>query len=137
MGIQRDVKSALASAGVPAHAVVTRRYQVEDESRMATVRLSYPKMVAQAGPCGLWPKDLGATSDTSYNKNDEYWNFGCAHQRNLAAMVANPADLVQPRAEAPVYVERRTTVMDKFRKGESTATTVQNADKGKISDVGK
>ncbi|MBN8920900.1 MAG: pilus assembly protein CpaD, partial [Rhizobiales bacterium] len=84
-----------------------------------------------------WPEDLGPTSNPKYNDNTPYWNHGCAHQRALAAMVVNPADLVQPRAETPVYAERRTTVLDKFRRGESTSSIVQNADKGKISDIGK
>jgi pilus assembly protein CpaD len=136
-GFQREVKSVLMSSGVPAHAIAIRRYEPADPAAMATVRLTYPKMVAEAGPCGLWPNDLGPTSDTNYNKNVPYWNLGCAHQRNLAAMVVNPADLVQPRAETSIYAERRTTVLDKFRKGEGTATAVPNADKGKISDVGK
>lgn len=133
----REIRAILASAGVPARSIATRKYQPYDPGVLATVRLIYPKMVAEAGPCGLWPHDLGPTLDTQYNHNAPYWNLGCANQRNLAAMVANPADLVQPRAETPVYAERRTTVLDKFRKGENTATNVQNADNGKISDVGK
>jgi pilus assembly protein CpaD len=137
VGVQREIRSVLASAGVPSTSVATRRYQPQDVSRLATVRLLYPKMAAQAGPCGLWPEDLGPTLDTKYNHNSPYWNLGCAHQRNLAAMVVNPADLVQPRAEDPVYTDRRSTVLEKFRKGESTATNLPNADKGKISDVGK
>ena len=52
-------------------------------------------------------------------------------------MVDNPADLVQPRGEMPSYTARRTTVLDKYRKGESTATVYPDANKGKISDVGK
>lgn len=135
--MQHEIRSVLSGSGVPPHSIVTRRYRPDDPHRMATVRLIYPKMVAQAGPCGLWPDDLGPTLDTKYNSNIPYWNLGCAHQRNLAAMVVNPVDLVQPRAETPVYAERRTTVLEKFRKGESTSTNSQNADKGKISDVGK
>ena len=52
-------------------------------------------------------------------------------------MVDNPADLVQPRGETPSYTGRRTTVLDKYRKGESPATVYPDADKGKISDVGQ
>jgi pilus assembly protein CpaD len=63
--------------------------------------------------------------------------YGCASQRNLAAMVDDPADLVQPRAETPIYGGRRSTVLDKFRRGEVSGTAAQNAEKGKISDVGK
>jgi pilus assembly protein CpaD len=52
-------------------------------------------------------------------------------------MVENPADLVQPRGETPTYTGRRTTVLDKYHRGDSTATTYPDADKGKISDVGR
>ena len=53
-------------------------------------------------------------------------------------MVANPADLVQPRAEsAGLHRASRTIVLDKYRKGESPATTYPDANKGKISDFGK
>ena len=62
-------------------------------------------------------------ADRDYFENQPYWNLGCASQRNLAAMVDNPADLVQPRGETPAYTMRRTTVLDKYRQGESTATT--------------
>jgi pilus assembly protein CpaD len=101
------------------------------------MRLNYPRMVASAGPCGLWPHDIGPTLDREHNENLEYWNFGCATQRNLAASVENPADLVQPRGEVPAYTPRRTAVGEKYRQGSSPATQYVNPDKGKISEVGK
>src|SRR5438270_766989 len=84
-----------------------------------TMPPNYPRMVASAGPCGLWPHDIGPTSDREHNENLEYWNFGCASQRNLAASVEDPADLVQPRGEQASYTPRRTTVVEKYRKGDS------------------
>ena len=66
-----------------------------------------------------------------------YYNLGCASQRNLAAMVANPSDLVQPRPETPAYTGRRTFALDKYRQGQATATTYPDADKNKISSVGQ
>jgi pilus assembly protein CpaD len=133
----REVRAILSAIGVPPQAVSVRSYQPESPTRLATIRLNYPKMVARAGPCGLWPNDLGASLERHYNENRQYWNFGCAHQRNLAAIVDNPADLVQPRGETSVYTARRTTVLDKYRKGESTATASPNPNQGKISSVGQ
>ena len=52
-------------------------------------------------------------------------------------MVDNPADLVQPRGETPVYTARRSVVIDKYRKGENPSTIYPNPDKGKITDIGK
>ena len=94
-------------------------------------------MTAQAGPCGLWPNDLGPSFDRTNNENLPYWNLGCATQRNLAAMVENPADLVQPRGETAASTSRRTFAMEKYRKGESPATTYPNAKEGKISTIGQ
>ena len=66
---------------------------------MAAIRLNYPRISAVAGPCGVWPEDLGSSSkNKGYFENKQYYNFGCAYQRNMAAMVDNPSDLVQPRA---------------------------------------
>ena len=113
-------------------------YHPDDPRTLATIRLSYPRIAAVAGPCGLWPEDLGPSSlNKRHSENREYYNFGCATQRNLAAMIDNPADLVQPRPETPAYTPRRTAAFEKYRKGESTAPTYPEADKAKLSDTGK
>jgi pilus assembly protein CpaD len=133
----QEVRSILASAGVPPHAVATRPNTAGDDPRkLATMRLHYPKVTADAGPCGLWPYDLGPTYDREHYENRQYYNLGCATQRNMAAMVENPSDLVQPRAEIPPYTGRRTTALEKYRKGETPATVYPDASKGRISDVG-
>jgi pilus assembly protein CpaD len=132
-----EIKSILTAAGIPAAAIYVRAYQPANPVRLAAIRLNYPKIVAEAGPCGLWPTDLGPGAGTEYWENQEYWNFGCASQRNLAAMVDNPADLVQPRGETPAMAGRRSTVLEKYRRGESTATTNPDAEKAKITEIGK
>jgi pilus assembly protein CpaD len=104
---------------------------------LASIKINYAKLVAHAGPCGLWPSDLGPGPDIAYNDNRPYWNLGCAMQRNLAAMVDNPSDLVQPRGEQPAYEARRSVAMDKWRKGDNPSGTYTGYDKGKISDLGK
>ncbi len=133
----QEVRAILTNAGVPADAIATRRSAVSDPRKLATLRLHYPKVTAEAGPCGLWPYDLGATNLRERAENRQYYNFGCAHQRNLAAMVDNPADLVQPRGEMPSYTSRRTTVFNKHQRGEGTATVYPDASKGSISNVGQ
>ena len=132
-----EVRSVLAASGVSPGAIATRRYRPVTPIKFATLRLSYPKMIAETGPCGMWPRDLGPNIEGIDPSNYSYWNFGCTQQRNLAAMVDTPADLVQPRGETPAYTARRTVVLDKYRKGEPTATKNQDADKAKISDIAK
>jgi pilus assembly protein CpaD len=132
-----EIQSILNAAELPSNGVAVRPYRPADPGELAAIKLNYPRIAADAGPCGLWPDDLGPSLEPAYVENRPYYNHGCASQRNLAAMVENPADLVQPRGETPAYTGRRTVVLDKYRKGESTATVYPDAGAGKISDVGK
>jgi pilus assembly protein CpaD len=132
----REMESIFAASGVPRNAIYVRRYDAGPT--LASIKINYAKLVATAGPCGLWPKDLGVGPDENYLENRPYWNLGCASQRNLAAMVDNPADLVQPRGEIAAYSPRRTVVIEHYRKGEiSSATAPPDYDKNKLSDTGK
>lgn len=131
----KETLSILAAAGIPNNGVGIRPYNTGD--RPGALRLNYPQLAAEVGPCGQWPDDLGPSNDTKHFQNRQYYNFGCSTQRNLASMVANPADLVQPRSEAPGYNAKRTFGTDKWRRGESPATTYPDAGKGAISDIGK
>jgi pilus assembly protein CpaD len=131
-GALPEIESILAATGVPRRSIAVRRYPVT-ASTLATVRISYPHIAAQAGPCGLWPEDIGPSMNRDYFENQPPWNFGCTNQRNLAAMVDNPADLVQPRAETPVYTMRRTTVLGNYVQGKDTATQYANPNSGKIA----
>jgi len=134
----REVQALLSAAGVPPRGITVRHYHPEDPRQLATIRLNYSKISAVAGPCGLWPEDLGPSiKDKSYFENKSYYNFGCAYQRNMAAMIDNPADLVQPRSETPAYTTRRTEGFEKYRQGATTATSYPESDKAKLSDTGK
>jgi pilus assembly protein CpaD len=132
----REIRGILNAYGVPPRGITVRPYHPADPRQFATIRLTYPQIAATAGPCGVWPEDLGPSiKNKGYLDNKPYWNFGCASQRNLAAMVENPSDLVQPRPETPAYTARRTVALDKYRQGQSPATVYE--DKSKISSVGQ
>jgi pilus assembly protein CpaD len=134
----QEIRSVLASGGVPSRAIVQHSYRPEDPGLLPTIRLSYSRIAAVAGPCGLWPEDLGPSIlDPGYNENRPYFNLGCASQRNLAAMIDNPADLEQPRSETPAYNARRDMAFERYRKGTPIATTNPEADKAKLSDTGR
>jgi pilus assembly protein CpaD len=134
----REVQALVAAAGVPPRGLVVHHYHPEDPRQLPAIRLSYPRISAVAGPCGIWPEDLGPSiKNKSYFENKSYYNFGCAYQRNMAAMVDNPSDLVQPRPETPAYTIRRSEAFEKYRKGNTTTTTYPEADKAKLSDTGK
>jgi pilus assembly protein CpaD len=132
----REITSVLHSVGVPAKAVVVRPYRPDRVLAAAPIRLAFPVMRAEVANCGMWPDELGPTKDWKYWENEPYANFGCATQRNLAAMVTEPSDLLQPRAETPSSAARRQTVMDKYRQGVDTATVVLQTG-GRVSNVGQ
>jgi pilus assembly protein CpaD len=134
----REIRALLAGGGVPLRGIKLHHYRPDDPQTLATIRLSYPRIAATAGPCGLWPEDLGPSIlNNDYHENKPYYNFGCANQHNLAAMIDNPSDLVQPRPETPAYTARRTEAFERYRKGTPTTTVYPEADKAKLSDTGK
>jgi pilus assembly protein CpaD len=138
----REVQSLLRASGVPARGITTRSYPSPAPDSLGPLRISYTRVVAEAGPCGDWPEDIGAAPRPTLTPpyppswdNRPHWNFGCATQANLAAMVANPEDLIQPRAETRPLAARRQTVIDKYRKGENPSGQYETKD-AKASTVG-
>ena len=89
---------------------------IEDETpmRIALADLiageGYRAMTAATDQCGKWPDDLG---DTSENKH--YADFGCSYQNNLAAMIANPADLIGPRASGEIDATKRGKAIKRWQ----------------------
>jgi pilus assembly protein CpaD len=79
-----------------------RTYAVNDRGAVAPVRLSYNRIKAMSPPCGRWTGQ--ALPEGNVGDGAE---FGCATQANLAAMVANPEDLITPRATTPIQAGHR------------------------------
>lgn len=100
----------LGANGINRAYVTTSAYQVAVPDVSAPIRVSYLAMRAQTNKCGRWPADL---ADSSENK---HWaNFGCSYQNNLAAQVANPADLLGPRPSGEIDAERRDVTIGDYR----------------------
>ncbi len=101
----------IVHAGVPRHRIVALPYQASAAETAAPIRLTYNTMAASAGQCGRWPEDILKAS----SENKHYSNFGCSYQNNLAAQVANPADLLGPRKPSEIDAERRVLAIDGYR----------------------
>lgn len=103
-------------------------YPIADPALASSVHLSY--VTLQARPttrCGEWPDDLGSGTTLHTWENRTYYNFGCANQTTLAAQVANPRDLVKPRAEDPTDVQLRTRAITLLRAGSDPSTQWSNS----------
>jgi pilus assembly protein CpaD len=132
MNVLVDVRDVLAEAGVPSDRISYTPYRASSASNDAPVILSYKRFVATARPCGDWSSDLAYDPTNSTPPN-----YGCATQNNMAAMVADPADLIVPRTMTASDAQRRETVIDKYRKGEITATARDDHDSAAVSEVNK
>jgi pilus assembly protein CpaD len=109
--IAHQAKQVLVERGIPASRITIHSYSAAGHGDSATLRLVYTGVTAKVeGACGQWNEDI---ADTTENRN--YANFGCATQQNLAAMVANPSDLLGPRGESEIDATRRTIVIDDWR----------------------
>lgn len=98
-------------------------YQPTDASVASPVRLTFKRLQAKVGSqCGLWPDDLGVSDAAAYGKNEQYWNFGCAAQANLASQVADPNDLVRGRPETRSDTGRRMYNIQQLRTGNDPST---------------
>jgi pilus assembly protein CpaD len=96
------------------------------------VELNYIAFQASTAPCGDWSKNL---ADTASNLSSP--NFGCSVQHNIAAMVADPRDLIEPRSMEGGDATRRAGVVDNYEKGKPTPADKTADQSGAVSDVGK
>jgi pilus assembly protein CpaD len=121
-----DARRALVDAGVSYAAVAGSTYDASGADN-APIIVSFSRFEAEAPKCTpLWEQDIG------HQQNNQPWeSFGCATQANLAALVEDPADLLNPRAEDPRDSGRRDTVMDHYRAG--TVTHAQRDDDERVA----
>ncbi len=125
----RTIADRLVALGVPRDRIMIGNPDNLDSGD--DVRLSYIRYQAHAEACGDWSVNLASTSANKVSPN-----FGCATQHNLAAMVADPRDLVSPKPLESNDAQRRLTVLEKYRKGETTVSTKAAEQSGTISQVG-
>ncbi len=123
------VEAELEQLGVRDDSIQLVGY-VGDERPNAPLVVGFAHYVAEITKCGRdW------TSFTTDSGNGPNSNFGCATTANIAAQVANPADLAQPEAMDPVDAARRETVITKYRAGTITSAAKDDQADTQISDA--
>lgn len=111
----KTVASELAQRGVPADKVGLRFHEAAPGQPKA--RLSYRQYVARVPECGNF-----SSSTTFDAANAQTPNFGCAIERNIGLMVADPRDLDRMRPADDVDAVRSSDVLAKYRRGEATGS---------------
>ena len=125
MNAVQQIRGLLSDNGFAESAIAVEAFDATPHSQPA-LKVAYMRYVAEGPECGNWDKNLAYEPH-----NLPMTNTGCASQRNLAAMIANPADLVGPRTQTARAGERRDVVWEKYQKGDTTAS--QKNEDGKVS----
>jgi len=129
-----ELKRVLASTGVDQTSVQYTSYRAASGDAQAPITLSFVTYAASSPECGKdWSQNLAFAP-----RNLPWPEFGCSTQHNFAAVVSDPRDLVEPHAADTADANRRSTVLEKYRAGQSTATpSADKADSGQVSTVGQ
>ena len=127
-----NVRHVIHGTGISGHAISMEPYYVGSSSD-APIKVSFTTLVAKGPKCGRWTDNLGNS-----DRNTNYGNFGCTQQNNLAAMIANPRDLVSPGHLDPRSSGRRDTIADKWINGEVTGAEKSDDERsGAVSEVAR
>jgi pilus assembly protein CpaD len=119
------VQSALEQMGVRSSQIQVTSY---DGGADAPIGVGFLGYQAKGPDCGQDWDDYTKTGDNRVNKN-----FGCAVTANIAAMVANPGDLVAPRPMGSSDATRRETIIGKYHTGAISSTPQDPQADGAIS----
>jgi pilus assembly protein CpaD len=123
------IKGALEASGVPPYQVRVVTYVAPDPR--APVLVGFDTVRAVVPRCGQEWSNLARTGNNAGSAN-----FGCSVNANLAAQIANPRDIVTPRAMTPSDAARRSVVFDRYRAGEQTAAVREVVvDRGRVSNA--
>ena len=113
------IKGALEASGVSSYQVQVVTYVAPDPR--APVLVGFDTVRAVVPQCGTTWTNLMRTGSNAGSSN-----FGCAVNANLAAQIANPRDIVQPRAMTPADAGRRAVVFDHYRQGTQTSAAQED-----------
>jgi len=121
-------KAALEDAGVPANRILVVSYSAPDPR--APVLAGFETARAFVPQCG---QNWGNLNPSFTNQSQ--MNLGCAITANMAAQIANPRDIVTPRAMTPADSHRAAVVFDNYRKGSNTSAPQETLVQGRVAQA--
>jgi len=111
------IRGLMAQSGMNPGAVQTGQYSSKPGAP-APVIVSYRTLRAIPQDC----RELGNLVNTY--SNQPHGGFGCFQSANLAAMVSDPRQLLEPYASGQPNAQRRQVIYDKYIQGDPTAAQV-------------
>jgi len=111
-----DIKAALHEFGVPSDSIAASSYRTGEGSTTDMI-LSYTHYIATPSACGVWE----GMKERDF-RNMRSPNFGCSTRNNLAAMIGDPRDLVEPATMTDPDSAIRIRGVQLFRAGQVTSS---------------
>lgn len=111
------IRGLMRQGGLNANAVQTGQYP-SAPGAPAPVVVSYRALRAIPQNC----REMGSLTNTYANQ--PHSNFGCFQSANLAAMITDPRQLLEPYASGQPNAQRRQVIYDKYIQGQPTASQV-------------
>lgn len=130
MRASADARAIMLAEGVGQTHIAEGTYDGTG-ARSAPLIISYRTYNAVVPGC----PDLSMLDLTDTRSNSSMPSLGCAVAVNLAAMIANPSDLVGDQPMDPADIDRRSIVLSKYRSGEKTSAERNGDASGAISSA--
>lgn len=115
--------------GVDYEQIAGGAYDARSKGSGAPLVLAYTAFKANAPDC----LSLATQDFSDATSNNELETFGCSIRANMAAMIADPADLFGERELDEGDIDRQGVVLGKYRAGEPTGSTRTDDEDGSIA----
>lgn len=125
-----DARAVMLAEGIDTTMIAEGTYDGTG-ARQAPLIISYRTYNAVVPGC----PDISAWDFTDTYSNSALPSFGCAVNANLAAMIANPSDLVGTQPMDASDLGRRSIVLTKYRNGEQTGAKRNSDSSAAISSA--
>ena len=120
------VRSFLQTVGVPGDRIQMAAYVAPDPR--APVLAGFETIRAHVPDCSGEARSMGPRYS-----NQSSGGLGCAITANMAAQIADPRDILGPRAMTPADSGRAAVVFDNYRRGQVSSTPQEPLVNGRIS----
>lgn len=111
--VAEEIAGLMLQQGLPREMIRMGTYPAPAS---APVQMAYVKSYAHTKPCGEWRENAADSGS-----NEFLSNHGCAVQSNIAAMLANPENIVAPEPVSPVPAANGTAAIKKISNGQGSS----------------
>jgi pilus assembly protein CpaD len=109
-----SIRQSLSGGGAGGRLQIAHYHPTEPGP--APIKLVYAKLKAEtSSKCTYESEEVVQTRFSANSQNVPSHNFGCTYQRNLAAQIADPRDLIRARPEGPVDASKRLVGIERLR----------------------